>query len=216
MNIVLIGPPASGKGTQASKLAKTLNLYHFQTGQLARDLAQKDPRIRKIVDSGELIPQKEMTKYVIYYLKTHLTKPDGIVFEGYPRFISQYKDLKEFLVDKGGDIDVVISLMVGEEEAVKRISSRRVCSKCGRVYNLITNPPPQGDKCECGGKLVQREDDEPESVRTRFQYYHDNTKELVNFLQKKGLLISVDGERSIEAINKDLIKIVERRIGGKD
>ncbi len=207
MNIILLGSPASGKGTQAELLAKKFNLYLLQTGEISRQLAKKDKRIKEIVDSGKLIPQEEMTMYVMDLL--HNQKPDlkNILFEGFPRFISQYEALDKFLKSKGDDIDIVISLDISLDEAVRRISSRRTCKVCGKVYNVIINPAP-GDICECGGELIQRVDDSPESVKVRFEYYKNNTKELIDYLDKKGKLIRVDGERPIEEIQEDLVKIV--------
>ena len=209
MNIIILGAPASGKGTQATLLAEKIGLYLLQTGELSRNLAKKDKRIREIVNSGKLIPEEEMTMYVLDFL--HKEKPDlkNILFEGFPRFISQYDALEKFLMSKGDDIDLVISIDISEEEAVKRISSRRVCEKCGKIYNLITNPPPKAD-CECGGNLIQRKDDNPESVMTRFKYYEENTKELIDYLDKKGKLVRIDGERPIDEIQKDLIRILKR------
>ena len=147
MNIVLLGAPASGKGTQAELLANKLNLYLFQTGELSRRLAEKDARIKKIIDSGELIPEEEMTMYVLDYLVREKPELKNILFEGFPRFISQYEALEKFLKNKGDDIDAVISLDITKEEAVKRISSRRICEVCGEIYNLLTKPP-KGKKCD--------------------------------------------------------------------
>lgn len=209
MNIIILGAPASGKGTQAEMLAKKFNLYHLQTGAIVRELKKTDKRIRKIVDSGKLIPEQEMTMHVIDFLgKEHKNLKD-ILFEGFPRFISQYKALDNFLKNKGDDVDAIISLDISKKEAIKRISSRRTCEKCGEVYNLVTNPPPGGN-CKCGGKLIQRKDDNEKSVEVRFNYYRDNTKKLINFLDKKGLLTRVDGERPINIIFEDLVKIVNK------
>jgi len=210
MNIVLLGAPASGKGTQAELLAKKFNLYLFSTGNLSRDLAKKDTRIKRIIESGQLIPQEEMTMYVLDYLKQNKKELSNILFEGYPRFISQYQALDGFLKSKGDDIDAVISLDISRDEAIRRITSRRMCVVCGRSYNLITNPPATAGVCACGGKLVQRKDDSPNAVKTRFQYYRNNTKQLIDYLDKKRILIRVDGERPIEEIFKDLSNIVQR------
>lgn len=206
MNIVLLGAPASGKGTQAKLLIQKLNLFHFQTGELSRNLAKKDPRIKEIVDSGKLIPEEEMTMYALDYLKD--VKPDfkNILFEGFPRFISQYEALEKFLKMKGDDIDVVISLDIDEDEAIKRLSARRICEKCGRIYNLVTNPPQNPSVCECGGELVQREDDKPESIKLRFEYYNDNTKKLIDHLDRSGKLICVDAVRPIDVIFQDILQ----------
>ena len=208
MNIILLGAPASGKGTQSEMLAKRFNLYLLQTGNLSRELAQKNPRIKEIMESGKLIPQEEMTMYVLDFLRDHISEFKDILFEGFPRFISQYEALDKFLKTKGDDIDATISLDISEEEAINRISSRRICVKCGKVYNIITNPAP-GEKCECGGELIQRKDDSPQSVKVRLQYYNDNTKELIDYLDKQGKLIRVDGARPIDDIQIDLAKLVE-------
>jgi adenylate kinase len=210
MNIIILGAPGSGKGTQAKMLSEKLNLYYFQTGELSRELAKKDKRIGEIVSSGKLIPEQEMTMHVIEDLTKNQSKMENILFEGFPRFISQYEALADYLKSKGDDIDAVITLEISEKEAVKRISSRRICEDCGEVYNLITNPPPKGG-CECGGKLMQRKDDNPESVKVRFQYYKENTKKLIDFLEEKGNLIEIDGERPIDVIFEDILKQLKNK-----
>ncbi len=216
MILVLLGAPASGKGTQAGLLAKKFNLYHFQTGSIARELAKTNPRIKNIVESGQLIPEEEMTMYAIDHLARNIPQMKDILFEGFPRFISQYEALNEYLKSKGDDIDAVISIEVGEEEAIRRIAARRTCNKCGRVYNLITNPPPKENQCECGGELFQRDDDKPEAIKTRFRAFKDNTKQLMDELDKKGILIKVDGERPIDEIQKDLVNIVGKVKDGQN
>jgi adenylate kinase len=210
MNIVLLGTPASGKGTQAEILCREFGLYHLSTGDISRKLAETDLRIREMINSGKLIPSEEMTMHVIDFLEHE--KPDlkNILFEGFPRFISQYEALDNFLRDKGDDIDLVISLEVSQNVAIERISSRRVCESCGENFNTVTHLPKKEGICDkCGGKLIQREDDNPESVKVRFQYYQENTKELIDYLDKKGLLTKVNGERPIEEIAQDLHKLVE-------
>lgn len=213
MNLVLLGAPGSGKGTQAQLLAKRLGLFHFQTGELSRQLAKENKRIKDIVDSGKLIPQEEMTMYALDYLNK--VKPDykNILFEGFPRFVSQYEALEKFLQNKGNDIDSVITLDISKKEAVMRISSRRICKKCGEVYNLVTNPPPKKNTCgKCSGELYQRDDDNEKSVEVRFKYYRDNTKSLIDYLDRKNKLIRINGERPIEDIFQDTLK----KLGVKD
>ncbi len=209
MNIVLLGSPASGKGTQAELLCKEFGLYHLSTGDIARKLAETDQRIREMINSGKLIPSEEMTMHVLDFLGHEKPNLKDILFEGFPRYITQYEALDNFLRTKGDDIDVVVSLEVSEKVAIERISSRRVCEKCGENFNIVTNLPRIENTCDkCGGKLIQRDDDNPESVKIRFQYYLENTKELIDYLDKKGNLVKVDGERSIDEIAKDLKKVV--------
>lgn len=205
MNIILLGSPASGKGTQAELISKNLNLYHFKSGDLSRSLAEKNERLKKIIDSGELIPEEEMSMYVIDFLARNRPQTRDILFEGFPRFISQYNALEKFLSTKGDDIDAVISLDMNEEDAIKRISARRICTKCGETYNLITNPP-KGEYCDkCNGILVKRKDDSPESIKVRFEFYHKNTKELIDYLAKKKMLLRIDAARSIKEVFNDII-----------
>ncbi|HLE49312.1 MAG TPA: nucleoside monophosphate kinase [Patescibacteria group bacterium] len=205
MNIVILGAPASGKGTQAELVAKAFNLYHLQTGAIARKLAEHDARISEIINSGKLMPEEEMSLYVIDNLKDAKPELTNILFEGFPRFISQYEALEKYLTNKGDDIDAVFSLDIGKSLAIKRISARRICEKCEEVFNLYTNPPKQTGICDkCGGKLVQREDDKPAAIETRFDQYEENTKELIDYLDKKGKLIRIDGSKPIDQVFSDI------------
>ena len=206
MNLVLLGAPGSGKGTQAEMLAEKLGLFYLQTGSLARDWAEKDKRIKEIIESGKLIPEEQMTEYVMNYLEEKVPSGKNILFEGFPRFISQYEKYNEWLSSKGEKIDAVISLELQEEVAIKRLSSRRICKKCGEVYNLTTNPPSISDKCDkCGGDLIKRSDDNRDSIKVRFEYYRNNTKKLIDFLEARGQLVKVDADRPIEIIFKDIL-----------
>lgn len=213
MNIILLGMPGSGKGTQARLLAKKLKHYYFEAGDFSRDLAEMNTRIKRIMDKGELIPEEDMTRYVSNYLEDKVDDFGSIVFDGYPRFITQYQFLDGWLREKNFGIDKVIVLNVNENEIVKRLSARRVCTKCERVYNLVTNPPPQG-KCKCGGELVQREDDKPEAIKERFDWYKNNTLLMIEYVKKAypGKIVEIDGVRPIDVIHKDILE----RIGASN
>jgi len=158
------------------------------------------------MEKGELIPEEEMTRYVSDFLEDNVDDFDNILFDGYPRFVTQYQFLENWLKEKGSAIDVVIVLGVGEDEIIKRLSARRVCAKCEKVYNLITNPPPEG-KCECGGELVLREDDKPEVIKERFEWYRENTLPMIEHVRKvsSGKVVEVDGARPIDAVHKDIL-----------
>lgn len=215
MNIIVLGSPASGKGTQSELLVKKYGFYYLQTGDMARKLAEKNGRLREILNSGKLVPQEEMTMYVLDHLKDMKGDMDNILFEGFPRFVSQYEALYNFLKTKGKSINLVLSIDISKKEAIKRMSARRICPKCKKVYNLITNPPPKEGKCSCGGTLIQREDDNPKSIEVRFDYYERNTKELIEYLENKGELTRINGERPIGEIFNDIVKSIEK-VNGKN
>lgn len=212
MNVILLGLPGSGKGTQAEKIAEKFKLFSMQSGDLSRAWAKEDARIRKIVQSGKLIPEKEMTEYVFKYLEENVPNGKNILFEGWPRFITQFQDLEKWLFERGEKVDVILFLRIDEDVVVKRLSSRRICAECGEVYNLITNPPPKDSKCGCGGNLTIRKDDNPKSIRIRFRFYRENTGELVNYLRKKGRLVEIDADRAIDVIFKDIMEKLQKYV----
>lgn len=205
MNIIIFGPQGSGKGTQAKLISEKLGLFYFESGEFLRNLAESNPRIDEIINKkGELLPDEEIFSYATEYLEKN--DPDGknIIFDGYPRSVKQYELLTKWLETKDSRVDKAILLNISEEVSVKRLSARRICTKCGNVYNLITNLPPKG-VCECGGELVQREDDKPEAIKKRLDLYKKNTKPLIEIFKKDGLLVEINGERPINTIFEDII-----------
>lgn len=211
MNLIVLGPPGSGKGTQARMLAQKYGLFYLQTGSLSREWAKSNSRIRNIVESGRLIPQREMTKFIMKYLEKHVPDANNILLEGYPRFIDQYETYSRWLSKKGQKIDAIIVLDISEQAVVRRLSSRRTCIKCGRVYNLITDPPAEKGKCECGGRLLSRKDDNPKSIRVRFDYFTNNTKLLIDYLKNADQMIEVKADRPINLIFKDITERIDRK-----
>jgi adenylate kinase len=206
MNIIIFGPQGSGKGTQAELLADRLNLFYFESGKFLRDLAKTDKEIDTIInEKGELLPDEEMFEYTSKYLEKNDPDLSDIIFDGYPRSIKQYQLLKNWLRSEGKQIDYAILLEINEDTSVKRLSARRICEKCGNIYNLITNPPPEGG-CECGGKLIQREDDKPKAIKNRLSLYRKQTSPLISIFDKEGILVSIDGERPIKVIFEDILK----------
>jgi len=203
MNIVLLGLPGSGKGTQAERIVKKLGIYYFEAGRFLRNLAETNAEIKKIIDSGKLIPQEKMTRDVQEFLEKNVPEGSDILFEGYPRFIGQYLFLRKWLAQRNKKIDKVIILDVDKEEVIKRLSARRICESDGKIYNLITNPPKKGD---CKGRIIQREDDKPEVIKKRFEEYEENVMPLVRYIEKEGKLIHIDGTQPIDRVAKDVFK----------
>jgi adenylate kinase len=208
MNIIILGPQASGKGTQARLLSGNLGLFYFESGGFWREKAKSDPRIDEMINKrGELVPDEEVFVFTRQYLKEKSPNLNNLLLDGYPRSLKQYELLKNWLSEEGKKIDLAIFLTISDKEAVRRLSARVFCERCGTVFNLITNPPP-GGKCKCGGNLTQRPDDKPEAIEKRLQAYHATTSPLIEILKKDGLLVTVDGERPIKVISTDLLKIV--------
>ncbi len=206
MNIILLGPQGSGKGTQAKFLAEKLGLFYIEMGGILREAAKVNPQIDEMINKkGELVPD-DLTLSILKN-KLGKEKPDltNLLFDGFPRSLIQYQLLKDWFSEKGVKIDKVILLEISEKETIRRLSARRICPKCGSVYNLVTNPPPGGE-CACGGELIQREDDFPEAIKTRLSLYHQVTSPLVEAMEKEGILIRVNGERPIDVISQDLLE----------
>lgn len=213
MNIVILGPQGSGKGTQAKLLADKLGFFHMESGRMLREVAEKDERIKRMLTRGEIVPDQETLNYMEGYLAKNNLSASGVIFDGYPRNINQYKLLRRWLVSRKSTLDKVIYLAIDESTSIKRLSARRTCVKCGRIYNLITNPPPSSDSCECGGDLIQREDDKPEVIRKRLAIFKKDTMPILDQAESDGLLIKIDGERSIEVIFKDILEKLRKQNG---
>lgn len=206
MNIILIGPPGSGKGTQAQKLIKEFSLTYFSSGDICRQLAKEDSslgrQVANLINQGQLVPDQLMKEIV----KDFLARNEGsIIFDGYPRGVEQAIFLKEILADRGG-INLVISLVVADEVLLTRLSSRVICRDCRAVYNLVTNPPHQESICDrCGGQLYQREDEKPATIKKRLTVFAQQTQPVIDFFTQEGIVFSIDADQPIEAIYR-LIK----------
>jgi len=197
MIILIIGPPASGKGTQIEKIAKKFKLKHIPSpGDLFRKIG--DEEVKKYLSTGRLVPDELVAKLVF----KEIDDAENFILDSYPRNLNQAKTLDNFLAKRNKKLDYVIYLKVSEKEIIKRITNRRVCVKCGKIYNLATNPPKEDEKCECGGKLIQREDDKEEVVRARMDVFRKYTEPLLEYYKDK--LIVIDGEQPVDKVFEDI------------
>ena len=211
MNILLIGPQGSGKGTQAEILLEKSGLVYIEMGGMLREAAKSNQVIDKMMSEGKLIPDNISLSLVINKIEKEAPKKDNILFDGFPRSVAQYEMLSRWLLESGKKINLAILIDIPDEESVKRLSARRKCVKCGKIWNLVTTPKPASpDKCDCGGDLSQRKDDTPEAIKERLLNYHKTTDKLVNLLDEKGVLLKVDGTKSIDGVTKDIVKGLEK------
>lgn len=214
MNLILLGPPGAGKGTQAKMVAAKYRLPHISTGDMFRETAESGSELGKklqgYMSAGKLVPDD----VVIEVVKTRLSKPDctnGFLLDGFPRTVPQAQALDGFLAEKKRKIDAVLYIHLSEDEIVKRLSSRRVCISCGASYNVVSQPSRDPDVCDtCKGKVVQRADDNPDTIRNRMRVYNEQTSPLVDYYAAKGVVHKVEGARPVEEVFKSLCEVIER------
>lgn len=206
MNLVLMGPPGAGKGTQGEILSTRLGINTISTGVMLRTAIKEQTEVGKIaqeyINDGKLVPDD----VIVSIVKERLAKPDcakGFILDGFPRTTAQAVALTE----SGVKIDKVLSLEVDDDVIVGRLSARRECSKCGAPYNIVSNKPKTEGKCDkCAGDLIQRADDKPETIKNRLDVYHDQTEPIKDYYAKLGLLVTAQGEDKLEDTISNVLK----------
>jgi len=205
MHIVFFGSEGSGKGTQARLLVEKLGFYYFESGEFLRKIAEKNETVKKMLAGGTFVPDKEIVSYVTAYLDEKGIY-DNILFDGFPRSITQYDFLKSWLKEKNVSLNLALILEISEDETVRRLSARRSDPKTGKIYNLVTDPPPADiDR----NLLVQRDDDKPEAIKKRLGWYKEQVLPLIAQLKNEIRVVEVDGERPIDEIQNNLLKEIE-------
>jgi adenylate kinase len=213
VNIVLLGAPGAGKGTQAAKMAEVFGLPHISTGDMFRravaDATPMGLAAKGFMDKGELVPDA----VVIGIVQERLGQPDctrGFILDGFPRTVPQADALGTALAELGRALDAVISIDVPREALVGRLTARRQCRGCGRIYNVMGDMPAVDGVCDdCGGEVYQRDDDTVETVTNRLDVYDKNTSPLIEYYSAKGLLRSIDGDRPVDAVFADVRQVLE-------
>ena len=215
LNLILLGAPGAGKGTQAVAISKKLGLVHVATGDLFRKEQESGTELGKIAKSymekGQLVPDEITVKMLL----GRITAPDctkGVILDGFPRTLEQAKALDKSLAAQGNGIDNVLYIKVSNKELLRRLSGRWICRNCQAPYNIVEMPPKVAGKCDrCGGELYQRADDTEETARKRLDVYFSQTMPLIEYYTKTGKLVEVNGEQGIEAVGRDLIAALKAK-----
>lgn len=216
MNIVIVGPPGAGKGTQAVMISERYGIPHISTGDILREaVSQGTPlgmKAKRYMDRGELVPDE----IVIEIIKDRLSKDDcerGFILDGFPRTTVQADALKAVLKGMGKGLDLVLNIDVEEDEIIRRLSLRRTCQRCGKVYHLIYDPPKKKGICDaCEDKLHQRSDDMVDTIRNRLRVHRRQTEPLLSYYRKAGLLQTIKGKKSAREVFKDISSLIDRTL----
>ncbi|MBI2868287.1 MAG: adenylate kinase [Chloroflexi bacterium] len=210
MNIILLGAPGAGKGTQAAVIARKLGLTHLATGDLFRQALQKGTELGKkakaYMERGALVPDEITISMVL----EKIFSPEaggGVALDGFPRNLEQAKALDRAMTERGKQLDRVVYIRVSESELLKRLGGRWICRQCQAPYHEVDSPPRAAGKCDaCGGELYQRADDTPETVKKRLKVYFDETMPLIDYYTSTGKLVEVAGEGRVEEISRRILQ----------
>ncbi len=213
MLIIMLGPPGAGKGTQADRIVEEHDLAYISTGEILRNAVKDDTALgrkaRQYMDEGQLVPDS----LIVEIVKNRLAEPDcnnGALLDGFPRTVVQAEFLDKVLVENGASIDRVLLIEVAENELIERLTGRRVCSDCAANYHIKYKPPQVRNVCDqCGGDLIQRDDDAIETVKERLLVYKKQTEPLIEYYRKQGNLSLINGDQDITSVSKQINSVLE-------
>ena len=214
MRVVLVGPPGAGKGTQAQFLASHLSIPKISTGDIFRDNVSHGTalgrRAQAYMERGDLVPDEVTIAMVTDRLADEDTQA-GFLLDGFPRNVPQAETLKKMLLSWDTKLDVVLELVVDDDEVVRRLSGRRTCRRCGRIWHMSFDPPLVPGVCDdCGGELFQRDDDREETIRHRLEVYQEQTSPLVSFYADEGNLLGLDATGPVDEITERALSALRR------
>ncbi|HHW11552.1 MAG TPA: adenylate kinase [Firmicutes bacterium] len=217
MQLILLGPPGAGKGTQAARIGAEFKIPPISTGDIFREAIKKKTPLgeqaERYMKAGELVPDE----LVLGIVKERLAAPDtaqGFLLDGFPRTLPQAVAFDRYLAEKGQALTAVINIEVDPEILVERLSGRRICRDCGAVYHVVTKKERQPGVCDfCQGQLIQREDDAEATVRNRLTVYAQQTAPLIKYYREAGLLLTVDGAQPIDDVYQAIVTGVRQRVG---
>ena len=212
MKLIMLGAPGAGKGTQAKKIAEKYQIPHISTGDIFRANIKAGTELgmkaKSYMDQGQLVPDEVTIGMLLDRISQDDSK-NGYVLDGFPRTIPQAESLTAALLARGEKIDYAVNVDVPDENIVNRMSGRRACLGCGATYHIVYNAPKTADVCDaCGEKLVLRDDDQPETVQKRLGVYHQQTQPLIDYYNKEGVLVEVDGTQDMEKVFQDIVKVL--------
>ncbi|TDX49268.1 adenylate kinase [Orenia marismortui] len=213
MNLILLGPPGAGKGTQAVRIEETYQIPHISTGDIFRkaikDKTELGKKAKEYIDQGQLVPDTVTNGIVRERLSDEDCK-EGFILDGFPRTVNQADALSSILEELNLSLNAVINIRVSDEEVINRLSGRRICKSCGASFHIKFNPPAKSGECdECGGDLYQREDDNPETIKERLNVYSKKTSPLIDYYEERKLLKTINGEQGLDEVFEEIDRFLD-------
>ncbi|NCO65250.1 MAG: adenylate kinase [Candidatus Aquicultor secundus] len=217
MNVILLGPPGAGKGTQAERIVKGYGLIHISTGDMLRAAVKNGTEMglkaQEYMTAGALVPDEVVIGIVRDRIAEKDVEEKGFLLDGFPRTVGQADALDKVLSSLGKNLDAVVNIIVPDEELLDRLTGRRICKSCQKPYHMVFSPPQKEGVCDtCGGELYQRADDTIETVKNRLDVYHSQTSPLIEYYTKKGVLFDIDGTKGMEDVFGDISNALKAKV----